>query len=225
MSYLSSAMSDSRRVGPAPTGARARSTESMPGNDHMTGNDESALTRQFDGRPFLALTLWNTRLSRVHRVVEIAYELGYRLVDVSVLCFTIHVEFRRDDAQPARVRAREADDVLSVGGTIPEAVPSLPSGIASREAARARYALAAAHSDDARLLGTFLLAWCATVLLVLGGALAAVAQRAGYVFLVLGAILTASLTAAQAARPFIERRQARCRELLERCESERDAAC
>ncbi len=112
--------------------------------------------------------------------------------------------------------------MLFTGGAIPTGVPGGPGGVTSREAARARFELVVAQSKDRRLLTVLLLAWCATVLLVLGGALAAVGQNAGYGFLVPGAVIALSLIVAWALRSLVARRHARYRELLRRYEAERD---
>ncbi|WP_436772264.1 hypothetical protein, partial [Yinghuangia sp. YIM S09857] len=67
---------------------------------------EAALLRQFDGRTYVATSLWNAWPRHAHRACELGYELGYRLTDALVTRFSIHLEFRRDDRPPARARAR-----------------------------------------------------------------------------------------------------------------------
>lgn len=185
----------------------------------MTRRDGDArLVARFDGSAFVTLTLWHARRHTCRRTAGVGHELGYRLTRVATTRSAMFLDFRRDDSAPARARATAARAVWDAAGWLPSAPDA--GGVSADSAAGARFRVAA-YRPPVTLRLVFGI-WASVVLLGVGGALAGVGSRVGFVLLGVGGVCLLGVLLSLAAGPWHRRRHARDLDLVARYDRARD---
>ncbi|WTX00781.1 hypothetical protein OG216_45900 (plasmid) [Streptomycetaceae bacterium NBC_01309] len=132
-----------------------------------TRHEVNAL-RSLDGRYWVTVTLHRARSRDCYRVTEIAHELGYRLRNVFTTRSYAYLDFVTDESPTAQARAAKTAAYVAAGRPVTTALPGMPGGPNSYDAARARFHVAGERPQAANATCVCWSALASLALLVAG---------------------------------------------------------